>query len=150
MSAVAAFEMKAPRDHSGLREQLAGYGFLAPWLIGFFALTLGLALASLYFSMTDYSGMLAPNLVDADNYLRIATEDPRFWTAMNVTFTFVLLSAPLKWLFALAVAVALNKGLRGLSLCRAIFYLRHSSAAASQLRCSGGKSSPATACSIRR
>ncbi|MBA1140325.1 carbohydrate ABC transporter permease [Mesorhizobium neociceri] len=123
MSAVAAFELKAPRDRSGLREQLAGYGFLAPWLIGFFALTLGPALASLYFSMTDYSGMSAPNWVGADNYLRIATDDPRFWTAMNVTFTFVLLSVPLKLLFALAVAVALNKGLRGLSLFRAIFYL---------------------------
>lgn len=123
MSAVAAFEVKAPRDRSGLREQLAGYGFLAPWLIGFFALTLGPALASLYFSMTDYSGMSAPNWVGVDNYLRIATDDPRFWTAMNVTFTFVLLSVPLKLLFALAVAVALNKGLRGLSLFRAIFYL---------------------------
>lgn len=123
MSAVAAFEVKAPRDRSGLREQLAGYGFLAPWLIGFFALTLGPALVSLYFSMTDYSGMSAPNWVGAENYLRIATDDPRFWTAMNVTFTFVLLSVPLKLLFALAVAVALNKGLRGLSLFRAIFYL---------------------------
>jgi len=123
MSAVAAFEGKAPRDRSGLRQQLAGYGFLAPWLIGFFALTLGPALASLYFSMTDYSGMSAPNWVGADNYLRIATDDPRFWTAMNVTFTFVLLSVPLKLFFALAVAVALNKGLHGLSLFRAIFYL---------------------------
>jgi multiple sugar transport system permease protein len=45
MSAVAAFEGKVPRDRSGLREQLAAYGFLAPWLIGFFALTLGPALA---------------------------------------------------------------------------------------------------------
>jgi multiple sugar transport system permease protein len=42
---------------------------------------------------------------------------------MNVTFTFVLLSVPLKLLFALAVAVALNRGLEGLSLFRAIFYL---------------------------
>jgi len=106
-----------------LQDQLAGYGFLAPWLIGFFVLTLGPAVASFYLSLTDYSGLNAPHWVGAENYLRIATDDERFWTAMNVTFTFVLLSVPLKLLFALGVAVALNKGLKGLSLFRAIFYL---------------------------
>lgn len=104
-------------------ESLAGYGFLTPWLIGFFLLTLGPAVASFYLSLTDYSGLGAANWVGAENYVRIATDDPRFWTAMNVTFTFVLLSVPLKLLFALAVAVALNRGLEGLSLFRAIFYL---------------------------
>lgn len=88
-----------------------------------FLLTLGPAVASFYLSLTDYSGLGAANWVGAENYVRIATDDPRFWTAMNVTFTFVLLSVPLKLLFALAVAVALNRGLEGLSLFRAIFYL---------------------------
>ncbi|WP_077966697.1 carbohydrate ABC transporter permease [Ensifer adhaerens] len=101
----------------------AGYGFLAPWLVGFFLLTLGPAIASFYLSLTDYSGLGAANWVGAENYVRIATDDPRFWTAMNVTFTFVLLSVPLKLIFALAVAVALNRGLAGLSFFRAIFYL---------------------------
>ncbi len=104
-------------------DSLAGYGFLAPWLVGFFLLTLGPAIASFYLSLTDYSGLGAANWVGAENYVRIATDDPRFWTAMNVTFTFVLLSVPLKLVFALAVAVALNRGLSGLSFFRAIFYL---------------------------
>lgn len=103
--------------------QLAGYGFLTPWLIGFFALTLGPAIASFYLSLTDYSGLGGANWVGPANYVQIATDDPRFWTAMNVTFTFVLLSVPLKLIFALAVAVALNKGLKALPLFRAIFYL---------------------------
>nr|WP_226951394.1 sugar ABC transporter permease [Rhizobium terrae] len=104
-------------------DQLAGYGFLAPWLIGFFVLTLGPAVASFYLSLTDFSGLGGANWIGVENYVRIATDDERFRTAMNVTFTFVLLSVPLKLLFALAVAVALNKGLAGLSLFRAIFYL---------------------------
>lgn len=106
-----------------LRSQLAGYGFLAPWLLGFFVLTLGPAVSSLYLSLTDFSLMGAPNWVGSENYVRIATDDPRFWTAMNVTFTYVLLSVPLKLIFALAIAVALDKGLRGLNWFRAIFYL---------------------------
>lgn len=105
------------------RGQLAGYGFLSPWLIGFFVLTLGPAVSSFYLSLTDYTLMAEPNWVGAANYAQIATDDPRFRAAMNVTFTYVLLSVPLKLAFALGVAVLLNKGMRGLTLYRAIFYL---------------------------
>ncbi len=123
MSTLGTTERPAAGSGLRLAESLAGYGFITPWLIGFFLLTLGPAVASFYLSLTDYSGLGAANWVGAENYVRIATDDPRFWTAMNVTFTFVLLSVPLKLLFALAVAVALNRGLEGLSLFRAIFYL---------------------------
>jgi multiple sugar transport system permease protein len=101
----------------------AGYMFLAPWLVGFFALTLGPALASLYLSFTDFDLLQSPNWVGAANYVRIATSDAKFDAAMRVTFFFVLFSVPLKLAFALAVAVALNRGLAGLPLYRAIFYL---------------------------
>lgn len=123
ISTLGTTERPAAGSGFRLAESLAGYGFITPWLIGFFLLTLGPAVASFYLSLTDYSGLGAANWVGAENYVRIATDDPRFWTAMNVTFTFVLLSVPLKLLFALAVAVALNRGLEGLSLFRAIFYL---------------------------
>jgi len=123
MSTLRTTERLAAGGRFRFGDSLAAYGFLAPWLVGFFLLTLGPAIASFYLSLTDYSGLGAANWVGAENYVRIATDDPRFWTAMNVTFTFVLLSVPLKLLFALAVAVALNRGLEGLSLFRAIFYL---------------------------
>ena len=118
MPAAAAASARAVQ-----RDDLAGYGFLLPWLLGFLLLTLGPVAASFYLSLTDYSGLSAPNWVGIENYRRIATDDPRFVTAMTVTFTFVLLSVPLKLLFALGVAVALNKGLAGLSFFRAVFYL---------------------------
>lgn len=122
MSIHDAPQYRAPL-WSRISGQLAGYGFLSPWLIGSFILTLGPALSSLYLSMTDYSLMSAPRWVGADNYAQIAQNDPRFRAAMNVTFTYVLLSVPLKLIFALAIAVLLNKGLKGLNLFRAIFYL---------------------------
>lgn len=102
---------------------MAGYGFLAPWLVGFFVLTLGPAVASFYLSFADYSGLTSAQWVGVENYRRIAFDDDRFRTAMNVTFTYVALSVPLKLMFALAVAVALNKGMAGMSVFRAIFYL---------------------------
>jgi multiple sugar transport system permease protein len=105
------------------RESTTGYLFLAPWLIGFFGLTLGPALVSLYLSFTDYDLLSNPRWVGAANYVRIATSDPKFSAAMHVTFLYVALAVPLKLAFALLVAMMLNRGLRGLPLYRAIFYL---------------------------
>ena len=101
----------------------AGYLFLAPWLIGFLGLTLGPALASFYFSFTNYDLLQAPTFVGMDNYVRMATADPKFAAAMKVTLIYVILSVPLKLAFALALAMAFNRGIKGLSFYRAVFYL---------------------------
>src|SRR5258706_12017833 len=103
--------------------ETSGYGLLLIWLIGFFVFTLGPTVASIYLSFTDYDLARPPLWVGLENYVRIATDDPKFREAMHVTFVYVLISVPLKLLAALAVAMALNKGLRGLSVYRAIFYL---------------------------
>nr|WP_246473072.1 sugar ABC transporter permease [Pelagibacterium limicola] len=97
--------------------------FLLPWFIGFFGLTAGPALASLYLSFTSFDLLTDPRWVGAANYVRIATADPKFAASMRVTFFFVLFSVPLKLAFALLVALALNRGMRGLPWYRAIFYL---------------------------
>jgi multiple sugar transport system permease protein len=106
-----------------LSRNLHGYLFLLPWLIGFFGLTLGPALISLYLSFTDFDLLRDPRWIGWQNYVRIATNDPKFAASMRVTFTYVLLSVPFKLAFALAVAMVLNKGIRGLSIYRALFYL---------------------------
>src|SRR5712664_2557610 len=107
----------------GWRAEAAGYLFLLPWLAGFFGLTLGPALASLYLSFTDFDLVRDPRWVGAANYVRIATADPKFAAAMRVTFLYVCLAVPLKLGFAMAVALILNKGISGLPLYRAMFYL---------------------------
>ncbi|WP_225612452.1 carbohydrate ABC transporter permease [Paracoccus sp. PAR01] len=97
--------------------------FLAPWVIGFFCLTLGPALISLYLSFTNFDLLTAPEFVGAQNYVRMATADPKFTAAIKVTLLYVALSVPLKLAFALAIAMVLNRGMRGLPVYRAIFYL---------------------------
>jgi multiple sugar transport system permease protein len=105
------------------RVSFAGYAFLAPWLVGFFGLTLGPALASLYLSFTNYDLIEAPRWVGLANYARIMTSDAKVSDSVAVTLIYVLLSVPLKLGFALVVALVLNKGIRGLPLYRALFYL---------------------------
>ncbi|WP_230983053.1 carbohydrate ABC transporter permease [Inquilinus limosus] len=97
--------------------------FLTPWLIGFIGLTAGPILVSLYLSFTDFDLLQDPRWIGAANYVRIATADPKFLSSMKVTFLFVLFAVPLKLAFALGVAMLLNKGIAGLPVYRALFYL---------------------------
>lgn len=115
----AAAATTAPRT----RRNWSGYLFLLPWLAGFLFLTLGPTLASLVLSFTNFDLIGSPRFVGTANYVRIFTADAKFWTSLKVTFLYVALAVPFKLAFALAVAMMLNKGIRGLPVYRALFYL---------------------------
>jgi multiple sugar transport system permease protein len=100
-----------------------GYLFLLPWFIGFFGLTIGPILTSLYLSFTHFDLLTPARWAGVDNYVRMFTNDRNFAASMRVTVFFVLFSVPLKLAFALLVALLLNRGMRGLPLYRALFYL---------------------------
>lgn len=106
-----------------IRNNSAGYLFLAPWLIGFFCLTLGPTLASLYLSFTDYDLLTPPYFTGLDNYEYAFFYDRRLGNALTVTFTYVLWSVPLKLAAALALAMILDRSVRGVGFYRATFYL---------------------------
>jgi multiple sugar transport system permease protein len=101
----------------------AGYLFLAPWLIGFFGLTLGPTLGSLYLAFTDFDLLTPPRWSGLSNFEYMLYYDDRFRNALSVTFTFVAWSVPLKLIVALAIAMILDKGIRAVGLYRALFYL---------------------------
>jgi multiple sugar transport system permease protein len=114
---------KRSKHRGGLSRALVSYSFLAPWLIGFLGLTLGPTLASLYLSFTNFDLLQDPQFIGTANYQRIVTNDVKFWHSMQVTFTYVILAVPLKLAFALGLAMVLNRGIAGLPLYRALFYL---------------------------
>ena len=101
----------------------AGYLFLAPWFTGFFIITLGPMLASLYLAFTDYNLLETPNWVGLDNFVRMFTEDTRYIESAKVTLVYVFVSVPLQLAFALFLAMVLNRGLSGLALYRSIYYV---------------------------
>jgi multiple sugar transport system permease protein len=100
-----------------------GYLFLLPWFIGFLGLTIGPMVSSLYLSFTNFDLLTPAKWVGLDNYTRIFTADPKFAQSMRVTLFFVIFSVPLKLAFALSIALLLNRGMKGLPIYRAIFYL---------------------------
>jgi multiple sugar transport system permease protein len=116
-----AEDRRARRKEAG-RDNKAGYLFLLPWLIGLVLIIGGPMLASLYLSFTDYSLIQAPSWVGLENYARMLS-DPRLHKSLAVTFTYVFVGVPLQLIAALAIAMLLNEGMKGLAFYRSIFYL---------------------------
>lgn len=100
----------------------AGFAFLTPWLIGFFLLTAGPMIASLYLSFTDYNLFAAPNFTGLENYQRLFS-DPNFIQAAKVTLYYVVIGTPIKLISALAVAMLLNNSHRLQGFYRSAYYL---------------------------
>ncbi|WP_156759118.1 carbohydrate ABC transporter permease [Microbacterium karelineae] len=96
--------------------------FLAPFILGAAALTLGPILMSLYLSFTDFNLLQDPNWVGLDNYVRMIG-DSRLHQSLLVTFLYVFIGVPLQLVVALGLAVMLDKGMRGLPFYRSAFYL---------------------------
>lgn len=105
------------------RENIVGYAFMTPWLLGFVFIIGGPVVVSLYLSFTDYAVIGKTEWVGAENYIKMVTADPRFWTSLRVTLIYLLVSVPLVQVFALFLATVLNRGIRGLPIYRALFYV---------------------------
>ncbi len=104
-------------------DNMAGYIFISPWLLGFFLFTLLPVVASFYFSFTDYDLLSAPTFAGIRNYIDMFARDATFWKSLWITFYFVLASVPLRLIFALAVAMLLTYKTRMSGVYRTVFYI---------------------------
>ncbi|MFB9377957.1 carbohydrate ABC transporter permease [Kineococcus gynurae] len=111
------------RSRRPRRQGRAAALFLLPWIVGFVFITAGPLVASLYLSFTDYNLLEPARWAGLGNYERLFTGDPRFYSSLTVTGLYVLISVPLQLAFALLLAIALDKGIRGLNVYRSVFYL---------------------------
>lgn len=104
------------------KETLAGYGFLIPWLVGFFGLTIIPMVYSLYLSFTSYNIFSPPKWIGLDNYIRMFTSDPSFMQSAQITLIYVLVGTPITLIAALLVAMLLNYRDKGAGFFRSAFY----------------------------
>ena len=104
------------------KDNKAAAGFLTPWGLGLIFITIGPMIASLYLSFTNYNLLQAPKWIGLANYERML-HDPRLLNSLRVTFTYVFVSVPLQLALALGLAMLLDKGIRGLSIYRSVYYL---------------------------
>lgn len=106
-----------------MKQNLWGYLFIGPFIIGFLAFTVIPIVASLYFSFTSYNLFTAPEWIGLDNFKKMFTNDARYLHSLKITFIYVFAGVPLRLAFALFVAMLLNTASRAVGLYRTLYYL---------------------------
>ena len=122
-AALARPRRTNPLSYIFTHERICRYIFIAPWFLGFLIWTFGPFLASIFLSMTNWSLLGKYEFLWFANYQKMFTSDERFIAALKNTWTYVLVSIPLKQIIALSIAMLLNQQLRGIYIYRTIFYL---------------------------
>ncbi len=105
------------------KQNLAGWLFVSPWVIGFLAFTLWPFLQSIYLSFTRYNIVSPSKWVGTANYRMLLTEDELFWKSAWVTVKYAMIAVPLGIVAGVGLALLLNVNVRGITLFRTIFYL---------------------------
>jgi multiple sugar transport system permease protein len=106
-----------------LRQNVLGYLWISPWLLGFLFFILWPMLSSIAFSFTNYRIVNEPSWIGLDNYTYALTEDNLFWPSLALTFLFMIVSVPLGVIGSLVLALLLNSRLRGETIYRTFFFL---------------------------
>jgi multiple sugar transport system permease protein len=102
-------------------ETLWGWGLMVPTLLGLLFFTVGPFLVAIYISFTDWSLFKGPVWVGLTNYYHMF-HDPLFWLSWRNTAIYTGLSVPLSMVLGLAIALLLNRKLRGMAFFRILFF----------------------------
>jgi multiple sugar transport system permease protein len=105
-----------------VKEDIAGYLFISPWLIGFFAFSIIPILFSFYFSFTDYDILGSPIFSGLSNFKKMF-KDALFWKSLGVTFHYAFVSVPARLIFAFLIAVLFKRASALIRLYQAAYYL---------------------------
>ncbi|MGD0005072.1 MAG: sugar ABC transporter permease [Anaerolineaceae bacterium] len=106
-----------------LRQDLKGYLFVSPWLIGILVFLAYPTIASFYFSMTNYTILNPPKWIGLENLKVMLSKDPLYWKSVWNTVYYVIISVPLGLIVGLLLALLLNQQLKGIGFYRTAFYL---------------------------
>lgn len=103
------------------REVGAALLFLSPWLVLMIVFIAGPILFSIVISFTRYDVISPARYVGLENFREILA-DPLFYKSLGNT-AYMLLRVPLTMAISLAIALLLNRSLRGIGFYRTVFYL---------------------------
>ncbi len=105
------------------RQDVAGYVFILPFIVGVTVFTLVPFLNSFYLAFTDYDVLTEAKWIGLDNFEKMFFKDDKFWVSLGVTFKFAIIQVPVKLGFSLLVALLLARPSKATGLLRSVFYI---------------------------
>lgn len=106
-----------------VRETLAGYLAISPWIVGFLVFTAGPLTASLVLSFCQWDVIGPARWSGLANFRVLWRQDELVPLSLRNTVYYTVFSVPLGIAVSLAVALLLNAGVRGMRTFRTIYYL---------------------------
>jgi len=103
------------------RTLIAGYAFLAPYLLVTFTFTVGVILFAFYIAFTKYDIFTEPQFVAFQNFTK-ALGQKSFWQSLYNVLWYAVLVTTLQTIIAIGLAVLLNSRMRFKQFFRTIFY----------------------------
>lgn len=113
---------KIHRINQKRNNNILGYAFISPWLIGFIVFTAGPMIASLILSFTRYDGRNPAEFIGFSNFTELI-HDKYVWNSLKVTFKFAFLSIPIGIVCGFLLAYMLNMNVPGMKGWRTLYYL---------------------------
>jgi multiple sugar transport system permease protein len=95
--------------------------FASPWIIGFVFLTGGPVLFSIVMSFSRYDVLTPARYIGWENYRRVFTDEVFFTSLWNTAF--MMLRLPFVMGLGLAIAMLLNRSVRGIGAYRTAFFI---------------------------
>ena len=95
--------------------------FASPWMIGFICFVGGPIFFSILFAFTRFDVLSPAHWVGLDNF-RALLDDKYFYKSLWNT-TYMVIRVPLTMAVSLAIAMLLNRAIKGLSFYRTICYM---------------------------
>ena len=106
---------------ANVRENVSGYLFILPVILGLLVFTLTPFLLSFYYSLTDFDNLNPPNWVGLANFARMFG-DAKFWNSVKVTSIYAVVTVVLSLSLSFLLALVLNLRYRGMKVFRVLLY----------------------------
>jgi multiple sugar transport system permease protein len=113
---------KTRRFNWRLQDEIWGFAFIAPQVIGLLAFTAFPVLFSLYLCFAKWDFVKDPEFVGLENFQQVFQEES-FWASLSNTFLLALGIIPLTLFISLGLALLTNRRLAGLKFYQAAFFL---------------------------
>lgn len=116
---------KRKKSPAQRKQNMQGYGYIMPWLLGFFLFTLIPMIFSAFLSLCQWdivTGTSSIKFVGFDNYKELF-HDPKFWQSLKVTFKFALITIPCYQIISLLIAFLLTLNIKGMKVFRLVYFL---------------------------
>lgn len=116
------FNMKEKKMSKQTRNNINGFLFALPWIVGFICFSIYPLVSSFYYSFTTFNAVTTPTWVGLKNYENIF-KDVLVWKSLKNTLFMAFVSTPINLCLAVSLSYLVNKKFRGRGLARTLFFM---------------------------